>query len=267
MRTKIFAIAALAAISSGAFASSFSHLDRPDDADLRNHTALSNDIYVKGFGFAWGQLRFSAESSAVVNSEQRARNNEASVQNTGNTATGGGAALFGAQGNVGVNIAAGAGNGQSNQAALAAVDAREVFASAQVFSRQSASGNTVGGTGVQTTNTATMADAMLQGATGNVGVNIAAGAGNLQSNALAASVNAGNGAGNGTPVGVIAKATASNSQSTSGNSLSDCGCGPANNAAMNGFALAGARGNIGVNIGAGAGNAQSNGLAISNATR
>jgi hypothetical protein len=38
-------------------------------------------------------------------------------------------------------------------------------------------------------------------------------------------------------------------------------------AIIGGYALAGARGNIGVNIGAGAGNAQSNGLAISSATR
>ncbi|MGO4325739.1 hypothetical protein AB4Z48_00180 [Cupriavidus sp. 2TAF22] len=267
MKTKILAIAAMMALSTSAFAGGFSYFDRPDDADIFNQTAISNDIYVRGFGFAWGDIKFKSESGAVVNSQQSARDNNVRMGSSSNTAFGGGNALFNAQGNIGVNIAAGAGNGQSNQAALASIDASDVFASAQVFSSQKTAGNGVHMVGAA--NSATMADNMLAGAKGNVGVNIAAGAGNLQSNALAASVNTGSGytGRGGQPVGVLAKATASNDQATYGNDLSMCGCKPNNAANLAGGALANAVGNIGVNIAAGAGNAQSNGLAISTATR
>ncbi|EHP41680.1 hypothetical protein OR16_17786 [Cupriavidus basilensis OR16] len=262
MRTKILAIAAGVVLSTSAFAGGFSYFDRPDDADIYSQTAISNDIYVRGFGFAWGDIHFRSESGAVVNSQQSARDNHVRIGPSTNSAFGGGNALFNAQGNIGVNISAGAGNGQSNQAALASIDASDVFASAQVFSSQKTGDNSMHMVGAA--NSASMGDNMLAGAKGNVGVNIAAGAGNLQSNALAASVNMGSGSRQ--PVGALAKATASNDQTTYGNDLSMCGCRPNNAATLNGGALANAVGNIGVNIAAGAGNAQSNGLAISTAT-
>ncbi|WP_454727539.1 MULTISPECIES: hypothetical protein [Cupriavidus] len=267
MKTRILAIAAMAVLSTSAFAGGFSYFDRPDEADIFNQTAISNDIYVRGFGFAWGDIRFKSESGAVVDSQQSARGNDVRIGPSSNAAFGGGNALVNAQGNIGVNISAGAGNGQSNQAALASIDAADVFASAQAFSSQKTSGNGVRMVGAA--NSAILGDNMLAGAKGNVGVNIAAGAGNLQSNALAASVNTGGGITNrgGQPVGALAKATASNDQSTYGNDLSMCGCQPNNAATLSGGALANAVGNIGVNISAGAGNAQSNGLAISTATR
>jgi hypothetical protein len=263
MKAKLLALAAMAALSTGALASSFGHLSRMDDAEHAHPSAISNDIYVKGFGLAAGLIQFQSESGATVESDQQAQEN--AIGSGINNALGGNAALFGAQGNIGVNLAAGAGNAQTNQAALATIDAHAVFASAQVLSRQATSGNTTTLAGIFTGNNAAMGDAMLQGATGNVGVNIAAGAGNLQGNGLAASVNTG-GTSRG-PVGVAARAAAISEQSTAGNGLPDCGCVPVNNAVMNGFALAGARGNIGINIGAGVGNAQSNGLAISNSAR
>ncbi|MCP3019179.1 hypothetical protein [Cupriavidus basilensis] len=267
MRTKILAIAAGIALSTSAFAGGFSYFDRPDDADIYSQTAISNDIYVRGFGFAWGDIHFRSESGAVVNSQQSAHDNSVRIGPSTNSAFGGGNALVNAQGNIGVNISAGAGNGQSNQAALASIDASDVFASAQVFSSQKTGDNGMHLVGAA--NSASMGDNMLAGAKGNVGVNIAAGAGNLQSNALAASVNMGSGGtgrNGGDPVGALAKATASNDQTTYGNDLSMCGCRPNNAATLNGGALANAVGNIGVNIAAGAGNAQSNGLAISTAT-
>ncbi|MBY4949676.1 hypothetical protein K6V92_24010 [Cupriavidus respiraculi] len=263
MKAKILALAAIAAFSTGTLATSFGHLSRMDDAEISQPGAISNDIYVKGFGLAAGWIEFQSQSGATVESDQQAQDN--AIGAGLNSAIGGNAALFGAQGNIGVNLAAGAGNGQTNQAALATIDAHAVFASAQVLSRQDTTGNTTTLAGIFTGNHAAMGDAMLQGATGNVGVNIAAGAGNLQGNGLAASVNTG-GTGRG-PVGVAARAAAISEQSTAGNGLPDCGCVPVNNAVMNGFSLAGARGNIGINIGAGVGNAQSNGLAISNSAR
>lgn len=56
MKTKLCAFAAMAALCTGAAAGSFSHLDRSDDAEIHSHTALSNDIYVKGFGLSLGVL-------------------------------------------------------------------------------------------------------------------------------------------------------------------------------------------------------------------
>jgi len=61
MKTKLCAFAAMAALCSGAAAGSFSHLDRSDDAEIHSHTALSNDIYVKGFGLSLGVLGAGAQ--------------------------------------------------------------------------------------------------------------------------------------------------------------------------------------------------------------
>ncbi|MEA1151873.1 hypothetical protein U8Y08_28680, partial [Klebsiella pneumoniae] len=63
-------------------------------------------------------------------------NNSVDLRRGSNTATVDGQALKGAQGAVGVNVTSGAGNVQSNDVALAAVDAGKVFASAQVFNNQ-----------------------------------------------------------------------------------------------------------------------------------
>ena len=64
---------------------------------------------------------------------------------------------------------------------------------------------------------------------------------------------------------LIAKATDYNKQSADNNSLRLNGCDPTNVASLNGTALMNAMGNIGVNIAAGAGNLQHNGLAIATA--
>lgn len=61
MRTKLFAFAVMAALCSSAAAGSFSHLDRSDQAEIHSHTALSNDIYVKGFGLSLGVLGAGVE--------------------------------------------------------------------------------------------------------------------------------------------------------------------------------------------------------------
>src|SRR3546814_14453050 len=50
-------------------------------------------------------------------------------------------AMRGAFGNIQANVAAGAGNLQANDAALSAIDAANVFASAQVFNSQATGAN------------------------------------------------------------------------------------------------------------------------------
>jgi len=208
----------------------------------------------------WGGINVNSESSGVVDSGQRAEHNDVTLgRHSSNHADMNDNVLEKAAGNIGVNVSAGAGNAQSNDAALAAVDAKKVFASAMDFNKQHAEGNTLT-LDPHSANWASMGGNALKDAKGNIGVNIAAGAGNAQENALAASTNAS---------GTIAKATIDNEQSANGNKLrlnSFCEADPSNWATLGGGALAGAQGNIGLNIAAGAGNLQHNGLSIATAT-
>lgn len=168
-------------------------------------------------------------------------------------------ALQGVSGNIGVNIAAGVGNAQTNNVALAAVSDANAYASAMVFSDQISFGNRV--SEFFSDYTATVTDGALEGASGNIGVNVAAGVGNAQGNALAASIN---------EEGRVAYATGDSDQASVGNQFSGFGgsfgwgwFGPMSlDATLDGGALNGATGNIGVNIAAGLGNVQHNSLSI-----
>jgi hypothetical protein len=175
----------------------------------------------------------------------------------------GGGALAGATGNIGVNIAAGANNAQSNDAALAHMDVGPVFGNAQIFSSQTSSGTgTIGDFNL----VAAIGDGALAGATGNVGVNVASGLGNIQNNSLAVSATTDSSNGNGDD---------HHSKKGSGQGgeviASDQNCQIAEStvkgtfmgtASLGAGALAGASGNIGLNIAVGGGNLQHNGLAI-----
>ncbi|CAJ0733449.1 cell surface protein [Ralstonia mannitolilytica] len=255
MKAKLTAIAVLALLATGA-----AHAEGRDDgprssgAVISNVTNITNDIHVQGYGLALGLIPFSSESSAVVDSTQSSNSNSVDLQRGSNTASVNGQALQGAQGAVGLNVTSGAGNVQSNDVALAAVDAGKVFASAQVFNNQADPGESlsIG----NAANKASLSGSALNGAKGTIGVNIAAGAGELQENGMAASTNSS---------GSIAKATAYNKQAADNNSLRLNGCDPTNVASLSGTALMNAMGNIGVNIAAGAGNLQHNGLAIATA--
>ncbi|MCZ7655219.1 MAG: hypothetical protein M5R42_14560 [Rhodocyclaceae bacterium] len=61
--------------------------------------------------------------------------------NTNNAKLVDGNAMSGASGNIGLNVVAGSNNQQANEAALSAVDAAFVFASAQNFALQSVIGH------------------------------------------------------------------------------------------------------------------------------
>jgi hypothetical protein len=101
------------------------------------------------------------------------------------------AALAGASGNIGVNLAAGAGNTQSNQLAMVESSGSRV-SRASVAINQSASGNqSESASTYESTNSANTARIMsgaLAQASGNIGVSIAAGVGNAQANAMSVSV-------------------------------------------------------------------------------
>jgi len=90
-------------------------------------------------------------------------------------ATLGADALRNAHGNFGVNVAAGALNEQSNQLVLAS--ASNVMVNTRQDIRNAAT--------VNAATNASLGERALMGASGNIGVNVAAGVTNVQSNALA----------------------------------------------------------------------------------
>ncbi|MEW6341733.1 MAG: hypothetical protein AB1704_13770 [Pseudomonadota bacterium] len=165
-----------------------------------------------------------------------------------------------ANGNIGVNVATGVDNAQSNDAALSNMDVGPVFGTAQIYSTQASSGKaTVGDFNFVS---AVGTDA-LAGATGNIGVNVASGVGNVQNNSLAASATTadpsgkgwwGHDSGNGGEV----IASDQNCQTAAAEVNGEF----TGSASLGAGALANASGNIGVNIASGVGNLQHNGLAV-----
>ena len=128
-------------------------------------------------------------AGATVDSKQLINNNGVTNDISTNNASVDGNALGGAAGNIGVNVAAGDNNQQANDGALAASDAANVFGQAAAFAAQSTSNNIVTNSG--SPNNASVGGSALAGATGNVGVNVAAGNMNAQQNSLAAASNTG----------------------------------------------------------------------------
>ena len=251
VRTTLLAIALGSLFSTAAFAEG-------DDATIYSDWDMLNSIYVIGDIYASGEIRVASESGALVDQDQLTEGN-VSYGDGDNTASASGDALSSASGNIGANIAAGVGNAQANDVALSSVDGNRVFASAMVFNSQWTYGNGAtdnGSADNQLFYDASVSDNVLASASGNIGLNVAAGVGNAQSNALAASVNSS---------GTIAKASADSEQFTIFNELL-ANCDLDNTASLSGAALSSAVGNIGVNIAAGVGNAQHNGLSIATAS-
>lgn len=124
---------------------------------------------------------FSDQTSLLSSAEATWFNNfDASVTDS---------ALAGAQGNIGVNVAAGVANAQGN-ALAASVNTGGSVGLANADSNQSATLNTLElGFLPSLSLNATIDGGALTGATGNIQVNVAAGVGNLQHNAMAISNN------------------------------------------------------------------------------
>jgi len=225
-----------------------------DDASLENWTWIHDHVDTEGLVLLYGEIEATSRSSATVEQTQTTQGFQSLYGDINLSATLGDA-LGGASGNIGANVAAGAGNAQSNDAALAALTAADpgVYASAQVFSDQTSLENTASATWFNSYD-ASVTDGALAGATGNVGVNVASGVGNAQSNALAASSNS---------AGSAAYATSDSNQEANGNYI-ELDFLPTLDltASLGGGALAGATGNIGVNVASGVGNLQHNSLAI-----
>ncbi|MEI2457348.1 hypothetical protein [Lysobacter firmicutimachus] len=226
-----------------------------DDADIYSNTSISNRIGVWGGAKVRGKIYIKSESAATVDQDQKTLGN-ASWGDGDHDAHLGDSALSDAQGNIGANVAAGVGNAQANDTALSAVDGEKVFASAMTFNSQASVGNFAYSGVDDTYYSATLDGDALSNAKGNIGVNVAAGVGNAQTNAMAASVNSS---------GRIAKAASDSEQTSFLNELA-ADCDLDTFATLAGSALSGAQGNIGANVAAGVGNLQHNGLSIATAS-
>jgi len=230
-----------------------------DDAAVDTLASFFDITDTFGLVFIDGQIDVSARSGAIVEQTQLTGgffSNHASGDIDMSATLGD--ALAGASGNLGVNIAAGVGNAQSNDAALSSVidtssNPAAAYATAMVFSDQTSYDNS-GEALFFNSYDASVGDGALADATGNIGVNVASGVGNAQSNALAASTNSD---------GTVAYATSDSNQEADGNNiLQDFFPALSLTASLDGGALAGASGNIGVNIASGVGNLQHNSLAL-----
>lgn len=246
---RIINLAVAAAVLSTASAAALAG-PPPDSVFIGNHSMISNDIDVDGSAHVFGKISISSESKAVTENSQLFIGNLSGSSFGTNYATIDGGSGNGAQGNLGLNVAAGSGNAQGNEVALSALDSGIVFAAAQTFSTQTARVN--GTASNHTPNNAGVHDA-LNGVKGNLGANVAAGEGNLQDNQVAASVNTS---------GALATATGSNQQVIAINFSGDDPWRVANEATLSG-ALGSVQGNAGANVAAGVGNLQHNGLSIS----
>jgi hypothetical protein len=178
-----------------------------------------------------------------------------------NTVTAGSDTLSNASGNIGLNMAAGDYNVQENAAVISSAEARDNergAAEAGSFSLQNLYSNHFNDTSYELENTdidntVSIGSGLANGADGNIGVNAASGAFNIQKNALViATVTGGN----------LAEATAGTLQDVQENfSVHED---TTNNVNIGG-SLIGASGNIGVNLASGVGNLQLNTLTIANA--
>jgi len=166
--------------------------------------------------------------------------------------------LYGASGDIGANIAAGAMNQQDNSTAIANYTDygnNHDVASAGFGVSQKSGDIAMLDSGV--TDVSVINGQTGQDASGNIGVNMAAGTANQQANGLALAHVASN--------NVMGSATAPVMQSVAYEGGATVGS--SYDAGLQGSSFAGATGNIGVNVAAGNGNQQANVLAIASAAK
>ena len=250
-----------------------------NDATLSNHV-LQNASGNIGVNVAAGEQNMQANGLSVATAQSvypysPTATTGSSIAQVGNSQNGGIIAgslnigsdndaalsnhvLQNASGNIGVNAAAGTQNMQANNVAVAMNMATSSggVANSSIANNQNA-GPFGGSLSLAGDDDASITNHVLQNATGNVNVNVASGADNMQANGLAATDN---------NAGKLATAAIDNDQGTEGfhgnrARLSFTG-GSSNNAYLNDKVLQDASGNVGANVAAGAWNEQANNLSI-----
>ncbi|UJF21782.1 hypothetical protein [Shewanella sp. OMA3-2] len=207
--TLVLSIAAI--MSSSAYANGLT--DSDSSVELEKKIEVSKELKYKGKVTIEGNITANGLGMAVVENVQETSANLVENYYHDNDAEISGNAFENSSGNIGVNQAAGDFNAQSNSAALASIDAGFAFGSgdAEIFSTQMGGFNGVWNEA--STNTSTINGASFMNATGNIGVNVAAGNNNIQANNMAAS----------SYNGRLGEASVSNVQSTGHNGTMNMG--------------------------------------------
>lgn len=175
--------------------------------------SLNSDITFSGEPTITGEIDLDSAAIALIDNRQSNTENVGLNDMVTNEASASDDVGNAASGNLQFNIAAGDNNVQDNAAALAAADAGFSFglADAEIFVNQYGAGNTTVNQGV--TNSATLENNAFNDASGNIGVNIAAGNNNMQKNAMTSSV----------ATAAYAQASVSSNQISTGNIVSNTG--------------------------------------------
>ena len=246
--------------------------DNNDTASLSNHVLqnasgniganiAAGDANMQGNNLAVSFNRGGLDAYAGAGSLQLAGLVGTMTMNADNDATLSNHVLQNASGNIGANVAAGEQNMQEN--GLSVATAYAVYPSsptattgssiARVANSQNG-GMVAGSLNIGSDNDATLSNHVLQNASGNIGVNAAAGTQNMQANNVAVAMNMS------TSSGGMANSSIANNQNAGpfGGSLSLYGD---DDAAITNHVLQNATGNVNVNVAAGADNMQANGLA------
>lgn len=189
-----------AAISANAFANG--ETDSDSSVELKKEVSVTKELEYKGKVKISGDIGVNGLGMAVIENNQETGANLVGNSYVDNAASVSDSAFSNASGNIGVNQAAGDHNVQGNSAALASIDASFAFGSgdAEIFSSQRGTFNVTGN--YASTNSASISGSAFSGASGNIGVNIASGANNVQANNMAASAHTGS----------LGEATVSNTQ-------------------------------------------------------
>lgn len=175
--------------------------------------SLDSDISFSGDPTLEGNIEIDSAAIALIDNRQSNTNNIGMNDMLTNDASIGDDVGSEASGNLQFNVAAGDNNVQDNAAALSAADASFAFglADSEIFVNQYGAGNITLNHGV--TNAAGLSGNAFSDASGNIGVNVAAGNNNQQKNALAASV----------ATSAYAQATVSSNQISTGNYVENAG--------------------------------------------
>ncbi len=225
-----------------------------------NVTAGDQNMQTNDLAIAYNHGALHALASA--SSMQTASVQAAGVHATANSATLSDDVLQSSHGNIGVNVAAGVQNMQGNTLAVSA--ATPVYpdpptptaasSRAHVTNHQ-AGGMMSGGSATSgTVNNASITDNVLQNASGNIDANVAAGAQNMQSNAMALASNVAS-----ATHGAASSTIHDSQRSGPGASFSLIGY---DHASVTDNVLQNASGNIGLNVASGIDNLQANDLAL-----
>ena len=203
--------------------------------------------------FAQNSLDIAAAASAILNDEQTVSGNTLGLGHLDSSVSFAADIATEAGGAIGLNMVAGDFNLQTNAAVLALIaDSAASESSASTSLSQNVFGNALNGgaADAQMRNAVSVDISASDDVAGNVGINAAAGAFNVQSNALVIAA---------APASMLAQAQASLTQNAAQNVSTHHDVVNEVSATIN---LEGVSGNVGMNFASGVGNVQSNSITI-----